>query len=164
MNNKPFFLIDIDGVLNPDWSNSEAKKNGIRRIWHVQSGSVRYRMLLNPTHGSWLNELSEFFQLVWATTWQDEANDAIRHKLGIPELPVIYFTSKEWVTNHSKVPDVLNYVGDTPFVWIEDDLTDRDREMLKNSGTNHRIFEIDPKIGFQREHVDAALKWNSELP
>jgi hypothetical protein len=76
---------------------------------------------IKRSHGDELRQLSSLFELVWATTWEHKANEIIGPALGLEQLPVIEFNEgragETW-----KLPAVRRYVGDRPFVWIDDEL------------------------------------------
>ena len=48
---------------------------------------------LEPGDGRGLRELD--CQLVWATTWMEEANEVISPRLGLPRLPVVEWPDVE---------------------------------------------------------------------
>lgn len=158
---KPWLLIDIDGVLNPDWSNSQAKSRGVR-VWHATSGGSRFRMLLNPEHGKWLLAMTDVFRLAWCTTWQHEANGAIRQRLGLPELPVVEFdfASEDGPT---KVPGIARFVGDAPFCWLDDDLYPIDHQLLADIPSPHKVIEVPPWTGLGADHLEQARRWAVEV-
>lgn len=105
MAERPLVLLDVDGVLNalalqpgPAWEHHTC-----------QNWNGSYRVRLNPSHGPMLLKLAEETgaELVWATTWCDDANKQIGPKVGLPELPVIDVLSGDeepWV--NPKVPPV----------------------------------------------------------
>ncbi|MER7705423.1 HAD domain-containing protein [Kitasatospora sp. NPDC097605] len=58
---KPLLFLDVDGVLNPVCPGPEADFDS-----HTLFG---YTVLLSARHGTWLRELADSYELVWATTW-----------------------------------------------------------------------------------------------
>ena len=84
---KPLLLLDVDGVLNP-FPRLTANGHTAPAPYEVHTleprGAVEpVRVLLNPDHGQALASLSEVFVLVWATTWEDEANRLIAPLLSL---------------------------------------------------------------------------------
>ncbi|WP_200881386.1 hypothetical protein [Nocardia otitidiscaviarum] len=81
------------------------------------------RVWLNPSHGPALLALADRFELVWATTWEHDANTYIAPVIGLPELPVV-----EWQTTKRFGPDgiffkteeLVAHAAGRPFVWIDD--------------------------------------------
>ena len=82
--------------------------------------------LISPC-GERLLRLGERFELVWATGWEETANDYLPHLLGLPgELPCLTFDEHaEFGTAHWKLGAISDYAGpDRPVAWIDDSLTD----------------------------------------
>lgn len=115
---RPLLLIDVDGVLNP---------TGLQPPDHVPTGFEAHRIdglrvLLARQHGVWLTELAAGFDLVWATSWEHNADRQIADLVGMPRgLPAITFdhAASGWI---EKLPDVIAFVGDRPMAWVDDDL------------------------------------------
>ena len=110
---KRLLLLDVDGVLNP---LSNRPPPGFRTEW-IDGFEVAFTV----RHARWLTELADSFELLWASTWEDSANESIGPLLRLPPLPVIHF-SKERVGDTCKLNDVRNFVGDRPCVCIDDEL------------------------------------------
>ncbi|TYB69658.1 hypothetical protein FXF51_05720 [Nonomuraea sp. PA05] len=164
MSTRPLILLDVDGVLNvltidpgPGWERHTC-----------QSWNGTYRVRLNPSHGPMLLELAEQTgaELVWATTWTDDANREIGPKIGLPKLPVIDVMSGDeaaWV--NTKVPPVAMYINSRPFVWFDDDLDAVDRAYLADHAGvgDFLIVDIPADSGLSAEHLQMAADWLSSL-
>lgn len=100
---KPLLLIDVDGPLNPYAAKAQRRPEGYRTHrmrptgWTEAEQAKPLRVWLNPDHGAELLALAEVYELVWATTWKDEANDWIGPHLGLPRLPFI-----DWPVMHGR--------------------------------------------------------------
>ncbi|WP_043626171.1 HAD domain-containing protein [Nonomuraea candida] len=156
---RPLILLDVDGVLNPwhrqgpSWLSVDAVCDG-----------VTYPVLLNPEHGPMLLRLARETgaELVWATTWQDDANRAIGPLIGLPELPVIPVGSGAGaLLVHPKTPPVADWVNRRPFVWFDDGLGRADRLYLKTHENvdRFRIIDIGPRKGLTERHLRQAADW-----
>jgi hypothetical protein len=141
---RPFLLIDVDGVLNP-----LAQAPG-----HVPAGYVPHdvdglRVLLSTDHGIWLSDLASSYDLVWATSWEHDADRLIAEAVGLPRgLPVISFAAQDGWTN--KLPDIIRYVGDRPLAWIDDQpgAEVRDWADARNAaGIPTLLVETDYRVG-----------------
>src|SRR5690606_25793675 len=164
MAERPLVLLDVDGVLialalqpGPAWE---------RHTCHSCNGN--YRVRHNPAHRPTLLKLAEETgaELVWATTWCDDANREIGPKIGLPELPVIDVLSgkdEPWV--NAKVPPVADYVNGRPFVWLDDDLNDDDHAYLRrHEGVGEfLIVDVAPRSGLSAYHVQQAADWLASL-
>jgi hypothetical protein len=114
-NSRPYLLLDVDGVLSP---TTGAVPRGFRRV-----ETPEYRVTVSDQHGVWLRELSDAYEIAWATSWGDAANRVYGQLLGLPPLAVIPLprpTSQlSW-----KVPHVAAWVGARALAWVDDELVD----------------------------------------
>ncbi|WP_248965696.1 hypothetical protein [Sphaerisporangium perillae] len=81
-------------------------------------------------------------ELVWATTWEDEANAEIAPRIGLPQLPVVNWPESsdederqdQWFGLHWKTRTLVTWAAGRPFAWVDDEITDADRDWV----TAHR--------------------------
>jgi hypothetical protein len=157
----PLVLLDVDGVLNP-----LQRSPGYQRYRATPNG-ITYRLLLNPRHGPLLTGLAEATgaELVWASYWTDTANEWIAPRVGLPALRSVPIPPRDplyslggWKARH-----VAEWVGERPFVWLEDepDVT----EALTGGPAlgPHLIVPVDPEEGLTDLHVDQARGWLEQL-
>lgn len=146
---KPLLLIDVDGVLNPLNPGKETKGWKQHRL-------MGYNVFLNPLHGEWLNGLADFgFELVWGTTWEDDANRLIGPILGLPKLRVCKFPlASEGAT--WKMRGVKAFVKDRPFVWLDDDLHDDADAWVASRTKPSLLIKVDPRMGLLEHHIAKA--------
>jgi hypothetical protein len=181
---KPILFLDVDGVLNVMVKGTK-RKTLIEREIGLGHPRHLYKVILDSEHGPWLRELAAAgFELVWATTWEDEANEHLLEHLGLPKLPVVPFTAEDelrlplpellppfkfsdrhnvW---HWKAPSVLRYAGERPFVWFDDDfsvLHDFKWAEERDETIPTYLEHMRPHKGLMRHHVDKALLWLQEL-
>ena len=147
---RPLLLLDIDGVLNP---------LGVREaagfIEHQVGGMT---VLLSPAHGRWLTALAERFDLVWATSWEQDADLLIADLVGIPRgLPYITFTNQSGWT--AKLPDVDRYVGDRAVAWIDDQIGPAEEAWAAERSSPTLLVRTDQRVGLTTEHVDQLLEF-----
>jgi hypothetical protein len=152
-------LIDVDGVLNP-WQRQGPQWEKHRAV----ADGTTWNVILNPDHGPMLLTLAAETgaELVWATTWDHDANAEIGPRIGLPELPVIVVADHPGAPGvHPKTPPVAEYVERRPFVWFDDDLTAVDSRYLKaHEGVGeHLIVHVGPKKGLTSKHVEMAAAW-----
>lgn len=80
---RPLLLLDVDGVLTvlgPAPAEGILAGNGLPAFVQIAHGAPRR-----------LRQLSDHFDLIWATMWESEANELLAPALGLPSLPVISF-------------------------------------------------------------------------
>lgn len=143
---KPLLLIDVDGVLCPNFSAGplpgfERFDTGGADVW------------LWKQHGDWLNHLATWFDLVWATTWEQDAAEILAPALSLPlDMPVIEFTSgaarRTW-----KLTDIEEFVGDRPFAWIDDDIGPDAELWAEMRDAPTLLVHADPAVGMTRADV-----------
>ncbi|WP_459650946.1 HAD domain-containing protein [Kitasatospora sp. Ki12] len=176
---RPVLLVDVDGPLNPDaakpyrrpagyethrlmtprWEAAERRR---LRAWGLPNKRPKpLRVWLNPAHGAALAALP--FDLVWATTWEEDANEFLAPILGLPPLPVIAWSDPRpdpgggvfW-----KTPEVVAWARGRPFAWVDDLITDADRAWVEE---RHRgpalLHRVDPKVGLTAEDFAALADW-----
>ena len=72
--------------------------------------------------GERLRRLAEHYEIVWATGWEERANDHLPEILGLPEeLPFLTFDgSARFGSAHWKIEAIDDYAGDRPLAWVDD--------------------------------------------
>jgi hypothetical protein len=143
---RPLLLVDVDGVLCPSFVGDPLP--GYERF---DIGAVD--VWLSKQHGDWLNHLATWFDLVWATTWEQDAADILAPALGLPlDMPVIEFTS-ESANRTWKLTDIEEFVEDRPFAWI-DDVIGPDAELWAEMRDFPTLFvHTDPTVGMTQADV-----------
>ena len=161
----PLILVDVDGVLNPN----KPEADGYRRHWVFPNG-VPHRLLLHPMHGQMLSELAETTnaELVWASYWRNRANSWIAPRIGLPSMRSVPIPSRwrprarsslgEWKAAH-----VAAWIGQTPFVWFEDDPNVPSFLAQRHGLGRYLIVTVDPAAGLTHHHIQEARTWLREL-
>lgn len=162
----PLILLDVDGPLNPYDAKPTRRPPGYRthRLKPRDWPGNPLRVWLNPNHGELLLALAEDTgaELAWCSAWLDEANTLIAPRVGLPELPVVPWTpgSGKW-----KWDAVLDYAGDRPLVWFDDDFSFYEQEQNDFIATRLArdlrtlLREVSPKKGLTFEDVLVASQW-----
>jgi hypothetical protein len=154
---KPFLVIDVDGVLNPYHAPPGVVPPGFTE--HTIKG---YRVLLRPQDGPALAAFADRFELVWATTWEDDANRLLAPILGMPKLPVVHFEDPTWRTDW-KIPAVAAFVGDRPLAWIDDDFREDADGWAKGRPAPTLLVRPDPAVGLLSRHFRALDRFAAQL-
>ncbi|HEX6357473.1 HAD domain-containing protein [Actinophytocola sp.] len=172
-------LLDVDGPLNPYAANRYRRPPGYltyRRTatgWHSGRDARRYkglRVWLNPSHGAQLLALAAMtsLELVWATTWQHEANERIAPAVGLPALPVIEFPGYTLTTGWDdawKWPAVAAYAKDRPLAWLDDEheRSGAAEFARQRAGTPTLLCHVDPRQGLGSAHLAQVRRWAGSL-
>lgn len=161
MNNRPMILLDIDGVLSPDMSNKRRKKAGYRT-----RTVLGYRVHFNALHGPMLHSLARETdsELVWATTWETNANTWIAPLIRLHELPFIKVADSVWNADPDwKFPSVQQYCEGRPVLWFDDDFDKYPKAMIdfieKRAGVPTMLYDIDSRDGLTKYDAEQAAIW-----
>lgn len=153
-------LIDVDGVLNP------FVPGGVVPVGFDEHRIDGMRVLLTPRHGEWLRSLATDFDLVWASTWESDANRHIGAVLGLPPLPHIVFRAPEaWAQEWTrKLPGVDAFARDRPLAWIDDRFGAEERQWAHDrtaGGIPTLLVETDGSVGLTQGDVSIIRAFGS---
>ncbi|MFB7911129.1 hypothetical protein [Kitasatospora sp. NPDC056076] len=174
MTRQPLLLLDVDGPLNPYAAPRLRRPDGYRThelmpTWWADRQTRRsadgeakpLRVWLNPAHGPELLALP--YELVWATTWMDEANALIGPRLGLPELPYVRWTElfgEDPDGLHWKTKDVVAWAAGRPFVWVDDELGPQDAEWIAAHHPGPALtLHVNPRVGMLAGDFATLRDW-----
>jgi hypothetical protein len=86
VNSPPILAVDVDGVISLFGFETPPPPSTV--AWHLIDGTPH---CISLAAGERLGRLGRCFELVWATGWQDRANDRLPQVIGIGPLPVVEF-------------------------------------------------------------------------
>ena len=156
MSGKPLLLMDVDGVLNPFPDTPE----GFDELDFFPDEDEPVRLL--HTHGEWLAELGEVYDIAWATGWGDNANRFLAPHFGLPEYPVVVVPSVRF-DPVEKVPAIDAFAGERPAAWVDDIVTPEARAWAAQRTAATLLLEVDAAVGLVRSQVDRLLAWAAEV-
>lgn len=161
---QPILFVDVDGVLSvfgfpPAPAAPPGPFHSVDGIPHCIPGSG----------GPRLDRLARTFELVWATGWEERANEYLPHILSLAcrELPVLSFDGRRPGTSgdHWKLAAIDAYAGATrPAAWIDDDLDERCEAWAAARSAPTLLVRTEPALGFTDEHVTVLERWAENLP
>lgn len=160
-------ILDVDGPFFP-WQAKPTRRPPGYETFRLRPEGYHQkkplRMWLNPNHGDMLGALADSIngELVWCTTWLDQANTLIAPLVGLNPLPVIYFdvTDPEW-----KFGAVQAYSLNRPLVWFDDDFAtfpghrDRFIRARETIGARTLLRSVSPRVGLTFDDIAAANDW-----
>ena len=103
--------------------------------------------------------------LVWATTWSQEANECLAPRLGLPRLPVVLDWDEpspqdRWFGLHWKTRTLVARAEGRPFAWVDDEITDADRTWVSQ---HHQapalLHHVDPRRGLTAPDFTTLATW-----
>ncbi|MGW6536499.1 HAD domain-containing protein [Streptomyces sp. NPDC055051] len=163
----PLLFLDVDGPLIP-FGADPGRYPTFAPAEHTLHGADVNPLLsrIDPAHGARLAALP--CELVWATTWMDDANTCVAPVLGLPPLAVVAWPEPSDADAeddgreglHWKTRPLVALAAGRPFVWIDDELTDRDRTWV---GAHHPgralLLRVDARVGLTDADYAACDAW-----
>lgn len=153
-------LFDWDGVLNVYNATTRDIREMNLRTFSVHSSPFVYKMKCHKwLTNEFLSRNHPGLKPAWCTTWWDRVNDELGNRIGLGPWPSVVLDYYLVDPHASKIPGILNYVGNDPFVWFDDDPAPGDMETLASLPNKNLFIRIDPYVGITREHLDKAHAW-----
>jgi hypothetical protein len=151
--------VDVDGVLSVFGFPADAPAPG---RFHSVDGIPH---CLVHGCGERLLRLNVSYELVWATGWEERANEHLPHLLGLGrELPTLSFDhAPQWGTAHWKVSAIERYAGDRPAAWVDDSFNEACRSWAKERQAPTLLVQTDPAIGITDDHVEQLERWAQKI-
>jgi hypothetical protein len=166
---KAYIFVDVDGVLNafPPGRMPEGWKTASVELG---PGAV-YPITYNPAIGEKLIRLAKDHgaELVWCTTWQEQASEHIAPLVGLPAMPFVplvpprFRASLGWIKAHS-IGRWMEQAGDRrPFVWFDDEPDAADWAERECRQVPRLVVQCDEERGLRKRELEVAGKWLSAL-
>ncbi|GAA3010570.1 HAD domain-containing protein [Actinokineospora diospyrosa] len=147
----PLLFLDVDGPLIPFGG----------RDYEVFTDAELGNPLLarvNPALGPRLLALG--CDLVWATTWLDEANECVAPLLGLPALPVTTWPDEDDTGLHWKTRRIVECAAGRPFIWVDDEPTDVDRAWVADHHPEPALIHtVTAEVGLTARDFDTISQW-----
>jgi hypothetical protein len=160
LTDKPLLLVDVDGVISLFGFDRETAPPG---AWEIVDGIAHY---LSASAGEHLRELSESFELVWCTGWEEKANEYLPHALALPApFPYLSFDREVGRSNtHWKLDAIDAYAGPhQPLAWIDDALAPECFQWAADRPGPTLLVPTEPATGITAAHVAELLGWSGEV-
>jgi len=157
---RPILFVDVDGVISLFGFDLESQPEG--RL-HWINGVLHH---ISPLAGKLLLRLGGQFELVWATGWEERANEHLPFILKLPfrELPSLAFDGRAvFGSAHWKVDAINEYAGERPAAWIDDNIDETCLEWAEGRDAATLIVQTLIAEGLTDEHVSELLRWADEL-
>jgi len=168
---KPLLMVDIDGVISlfggwqrAGWglADSAANNRPLDGTFHSIDGTPHF---LSSTAAAHLLELSAMFELVWASGWEERANEHLPHLLGLPAgLPFLRFSRAVGRANaHWKLEAIEAYADGRPLAWIDDAFNDACHEWAQARAAPTLLVRTDPEDGLTGREAAELAQWAHSL-
>ncbi|MFE2508889.1 hypothetical protein [Streptomyces naganishii] len=117
---------------------------------------------LDPDLGLRLTALG--CDLVWASAWMEEANEAVAPRIGLPRLPVMAWPDAcaddsprglHWKTRH-----LVEWANGRPFIWVDDEISSMDRLWVAAQHAGPALLHrVDPTKGLEDADFWVLAGW-----
>lgn len=159
---RPLLAVDIDGVISL-FGFDESMQPGaggsgdVPGEFHLIDGMLH---CIAPETGPRLNRLAQTYELIWASGWEDRANDHLPNILGVPQLPYLTFDGRaRFGTAHWKLEALEEYAGSRPLAWIDDSLDESCYEWGERRTAPTLLVPTESDVGLIEGHVEALESW-----
>jgi hypothetical protein len=159
MSEKPILAVDVDGVISLFGFDEPPDKT--QASFQLIDGMVH---CISLAAGKRLERLSDQYDLVWATGWEDRANDSLGPLLGLPELPYLTFGGEaRFGSAHWKLGPIGEYAGDRALAWIDDNFDDSCGRWASDREAPTLLVPTESFYGIEEAHVEALSRGAQEL-
>ena len=153
---RPILALDVDGVISLfgfDGPPAEAPGR-----FHLINGTAH---CIDDGVGERIRRVGDRYDIVWATGWEDRANERLPQLLGLDgDLPYLTFDGNaRFGSSHWKVGPIDDYAGDRPLAWIDDCLDETCHAWAASRPGPTLLVPTEPFRGLTDELVESLLRW-----
>ncbi len=163
-------FLDVDGVISlfgfrEGYGLAEGNAPSAGRpegALHSVNGVLHYIRASAAEH---LPALAGYFELVWATGWEETANDFLPYILGLPgPLHHLTFDGRAMSGNaHWKIEAIDEYTGPRAAAWIDDNLGDDCYAWAESRDAPTLLIQTERHIGMTDEHSAELVAFATKL-
>jgi HAD domain in Swiss Army Knife RNA repair proteins len=159
---KPLLMVDIDGVISlfgfagrGAWTERAATPAG---SFHTIDGIPHF---LSPVAAAHLRSLAEDFELVWASGWEEKAEEYLPHLLDLPAgLPFLRFERSPGRGNaHWKLAAIERHAGARALAWIDDAFNDACHAWARARPEPTLLVQTAPERGLTAVEAQRLTDW-----
>src|SRR5215213_6988969 len=162
MQEKPLLYVDVDGVISLWGFDPDKRPPG---AFAVVDGIPHF---LSEEAGRHLLALSDVFELVWCTGWEEKANEHLLSPLGLPTpLPYLSFDAHRepghTTPGHWKLGALTAHAGARAAAWLDDAFNEACREWAASRPAPTLLVATEPAVGLVSTHAASLLAWAASL-
>jgi len=152
---EPILAVDVDGVISVFGFDEPPDRSKAR--FELIDGRVH---CIPNAMGDRLRRLSEHFDLVWASGWENQANEFLCDILGLPELPFLSFDGRaRFGTADWKLMPLEEYGRGRPLAWIDDSFDDTCDLWARQRDEPTLLIPTESRVGIEQVQVEALIAW-----
>jgi hypothetical protein len=165
---RPLLMIDVDGVISlfgvP--SLDASGRRAVEGSLHSIEGTPHF---LSATAAAHLLALRPLFEFVWASGWEERADEHLPYLLGLPAgLPFVRFSrrigSLPTQTNaHWKLESIEAYAQGRPLAWVDDALGPACHAWARERAAPTLLVQTAPALGLTAREAELLAAWAREL-
>jgi hypothetical protein len=152
-------MVDIDGVISLFGFDRAARPHG---RFHSIDGIPHF---LSSQAAEHLLDLWGVFEPVWASGWEEKANEYLPHLLQLPgPLPYLSFDRSPGRANaHWKLDAIEAYAGSRALAWVDDAFNDACHAWAAGRGAPTLLVQTSPSRGLTPHEKGVLLDWARNL-
>jgi hypothetical protein len=152
---RPILAVDVDGVISVFGFEEPPAPEEAR--FELVDGMMH---CISLRAGERLRRLSEHFELIWASGWEDKANYYLPTILGLPELPHLSFDgAARFGSAHWKLGPLDACARGRALAWIDDNLDESCYEWARSRPEPTLLVPTEPHLGLQEAETEALVAW-----
>ena len=152
---KPVLAVDVDGVISLFGFDDPPAKEQAR--FQLVDGIMH---CISLAAGARLRRLADHYELVWATGWEDRANDHLPQMLGLAQLPYLSFDgTARFGSAHWKLGPLDEYCRGRAMAWIDDNLDESCYEWARGRQEPTLLVPTEPDRGLEEAQTEALIGW-----
>lgn len=151
-------MVDIDGVISLFGFGRQPPAKG---EFHSIEGIPHFLSSIAAGH---LLALERMFDLVWASGWEEKANEHLPHLLGMPTLPHLSFERSVGRANaHWKLHAIDAYAEKRALAWIDDAFNDACHKWASARAAPTLLVQTTPASGLTQNETEILEGWAASL-
>ena len=152
---RPVLAVDVDGVISLFGFDHP-----------IEQAPCKFQLIDGMAHcislevGERLRQLVPHYELVWATGWEERANEYLLHLLGLSALPVVRFgNNAKFGSAHWKLGPIGEYAAGRRLAWIDDSLDESCHQWARDRPEPTLLVPTVPTEGLQDADVQTLIGW-----
>jgi hypothetical protein len=168
---RPLLMVDVDGVISlfatPQTLRAEDGVEAPEGSFHSIEGIPHF---LSATAAAHLLALASLYDLVWASGWEDRADEHLPHLLGLPAgLPHLRLDRRVdeqrapdpggTIAGHWKLEAIDRFAGGRPLAWVDDALDEECERWAAARSAPTLLVSTEPRRGLMAPEAEILRSW-----